>query len=327
MSIKNLDRHVLIRLIQIDRLVRAGDYPNAVSLAKKFELSPRTLQRDIEAMRDFLQADLQYDRVKNGYFYPAGSSEVLPGLKLSEEELFILFLTEKILPEIQPHFSKAFQSVIQKLHLYGQDNPLKQTYNLDKLMSFDTGKPMIKSGLQAYQMLTEAIQKKLTVEMDYYTTWSKLHSTRLFDPYHLRYTSASWLVIGYCHLRKQFRVFAVSNIQSIKLSKKKFEVADDFSVESFIGNAWAVIKGKPVDIKLKFVNEISEWITQRQWHKTQLVSENEDGSVVLSMTVDGLDEILQWILSWGSSVEVLEPIELREMICNELDTMTKVYGL
>ncbi|MDD5456764.1 MAG: WYL domain-containing protein [Candidatus Margulisbacteria bacterium] len=325
MKNSNLDRHVLIRFIQIDRIIREGKYPNAVSLAKKFELSPRTMQRDIETLKNFLHADIQFDRTKNGYYYPAGSPEVLPGLKLSEEELFILFLTEKILPEIQPEFSRAFQKLIQKLHLYGQDSPAKQNYDVEKLLSFDAGKPMIKDGLKAYQLLTEAIQKKRSVDMKYYTTWSKQHSERLFDPYHLRYTFASWVVIGYCHLRKQMRVFAISNIEDIKLTKNKFVIPDDFSVENFIGNAWGIIKGDPVQIKLRFAEEISEWITQRQWNKTQEVSVNKDGSIILSMTVDGVSEVIQWILSWGSSVEVLEPAELREMVKEEVKRLGKMY--
>jgi len=108
MKTSNLDRHVLIRMLQIDRQIRAEKYPNASTLAKQFELNPRTIQRDIEALRDFLGAEIEYDPVKKGYFYPPGSSDVMPGLKLSDEERFILQLSEAALPEITTGTDKVF---------------------------------------------------------------------------------------------------------------------------------------------------------------------------------------------------------------------------
>ena len=220
MKTSNLDRHVLIRMLQIDRQIRAEKYPNASTLAKQFELNPRTIQRDIEALRDFLGAEIEYDPVKKGYFYPPGSSDVMPGLKLSDEERFILQLSEAALPEITTGTDKVFKSLLQKLYLADELVHTGQADITDHL-SFDFGKPMQKSGGKAFKLIKESILKKQTVDMTYYTTWSKERSQRLFDPYHLRWTKSSWLVIGYCHLRNDMRVFAVSNIEEIKITKQR----------------------------------------------------------------------------------------------------------
>jgi len=321
MNNPNLDRHVLVRMVQIDRQIRDGKYPNANTLAKEFELSPRTMQRDIEALRDFLCADIQYDAVKKGYYYPPGTPEVMPGLKLSDEERFILYLSEIALPEIQPGTQKTFTKLLQKLYL--ADEMINSEEGLSSHLSFDFGKGKKASGEKAFLALREAINKKVSVKMTYYTAWGKERSERVFDPYHIRWTSSSWLVIGYCHLRKKLRIFAISNIEKIEPTKEKFVIPKDFTPEDFIGNAWGIIKGEPTCIKLRFSDEISEWIAQRKWHKTQEIEFNKDGSMNLSLTVDGLSEIIPWILGWGKDVTVLEPPELKEMI---KDKAKKILG-
>ncbi len=318
---KNLDRHVLVRMVQIDRQIRDGKYPNANTLAKEFELSSRTMQRDIEAMRDFLNADILYDDAKKGYYYPPGTPEIMPGLKLSDEERFILYLSELALPEIQPGTQKTFNNLLQKLYL--ADEMIDSGQHLSGHLSFDFGKGKKTSGEKAFLVLREAINKRLSVKMTYYTSWGKERSERVFDPYHIRWSSSSWLVIGHCHLRKMLRIFSISNIEKIEIMKQKFTIPKDFSPEEFIGNAWGIIKGESTFIKLRFSDEIAEWIAQRKWHKTQEIVFNKDGSMNLSLTVDGLSEIIPWILGWGEDVTVLEPPELVEII---KDRAKKILG-
>lgn len=309
MNNPNLDRHVLVRMVQIDRQIRSGKYPNANTLAKEFELSPRTMQRDIEAMRDFLGADIEYDSIKKGYYYPEGAPEILPGLKLTDEERFILFLSEQAIPEIEPSMQKSFSSIIKKLYI--ADELAKDIPDLSKSMSFDFGKQMNVNYTDTFKTIKTAIEKKLTVKMTYYTAYSRERSERLFNPYHLRWITSAWLVIGYCHLRDTFRVFSLANIEKIELTKQTFQIPEDFSAEKFIGNSWGIIRGEPTFIKLKFKEGLAEWIAQRKWHKTQKIVFSEDGSMNLSLTVDGLSEIIPWILGWGTDVEVLEPQLLR----------------
>jgi len=57
------------RILLIDELIRSGSYPNAVSMSKKMEVSDRTIQRDIEYLRLFDNAPLEYDALRRGYFY------------------------------------------------------------------------------------------------------------------------------------------------------------------------------------------------------------------------------------------------------------------
>ena len=57
------------RIYRIERSIKEGKYPNAAQLAKMLEVSQRTVQRDIEYMRDLLGAPVEYDKSKRGYYY------------------------------------------------------------------------------------------------------------------------------------------------------------------------------------------------------------------------------------------------------------------
>jgi Ankyrin repeats (3 copies) len=59
----------LHRLLALDRLIRDGKYPNALTFAREWEVSQKTIQRDIEFLRDMLGAPIKYDRAQNGYYY------------------------------------------------------------------------------------------------------------------------------------------------------------------------------------------------------------------------------------------------------------------
>ena len=74
------------RLLELDRSIRAGKYPNCLSFSAEYEVSQKTVQRDIDYLKYQLGAPLEYDRGKQGYYYTT-SSWFLPSLSLSEGSL------------------------------------------------------------------------------------------------------------------------------------------------------------------------------------------------------------------------------------------------
>src|SRR3954453_7331205 len=86
----------LERIAALDRAIRAGEYPNARALAARLEVGQRTIQRDVEFLRDRCGAPLAYDPVRHGYSYPDPTFR-LPPLELTEGELVALFLAGRVL--------------------------------------------------------------------------------------------------------------------------------------------------------------------------------------------------------------------------------------
>jgi proteasome accessory factor B len=105
----------LARLAVIDRAIRTGTWPNATTLSRQLEVTPRTVQRDIEFLRDRLQAPVEFDPRRNGYHYSAADFQ-LPIIQLTEGELAALFLAERLLQQYRgTPYAAALASLFEKL--------------------------------------------------------------------------------------------------------------------------------------------------------------------------------------------------------------------
>ena len=93
-------RHVLVRLVRIDSELRSKKWPNATTLARLFEVTERTIHRDIDCLRDQLGAPIEYDSSRHGYYYREESYRLaLP--QVTEGECLALFLAERLLEQDQ----------------------------------------------------------------------------------------------------------------------------------------------------------------------------------------------------------------------------------
>ncbi|MFH2033955.1 MAG: hypothetical protein ABIJ26_04550, partial [Candidatus Margulisiibacteriota bacterium] len=111
-----MERHILFRIYEIDRMLRRKEYPNCTTLKKYFQehnrinFSERTILRDIETMRNDLGADIRFDRAKNGYYY-GDEKFTLPNIKLSEGELLAILLGAEIMRKYE---NTPFEPAIKK---------------------------------------------------------------------------------------------------------------------------------------------------------------------------------------------------------------------
>jgi predicted DNA-binding transcriptional regulator YafY len=86
------------RLLFIDRKIKEGSYPNCVTMDKKWEVSGKTIQRDIDYLRDELEAPIGCDELKRGYFYTEPNFS-LPAIHVSESDLFSVCVAERVLSQ------------------------------------------------------------------------------------------------------------------------------------------------------------------------------------------------------------------------------------
>jgi len=92
-----------------------------------------------------------------------------------------------------------------------------------------------------------------------------------------------------------------------------------FDLDAYFGNAWNVFRSEEsYEIEVEFTPDAAEIVTETVWHKTQRAQRLENDSVRLMFTVDGLDEIIWWVLGWSGRVKVVRPNELRRMVLERL---------
>ncbi|RJQ32053.1 MAG: WYL domain-containing transcriptional regulator [Peptococcaceae bacterium] len=327
LSYHALNRPRIHRIFFIHKQVKVGRYPNGPALAAELEVSIRTIQRDIAYIRDLMQAPLEYDRNKNGFYY-TGPFE-MPPLTLTEGEQVALFLGQKLLRQCAgTPLEEPIRSAFEKICLYLPQGISVDLNLLEQIFSFDV-QPLRGDEqrlAQVYRLLSQAIEKRNTVEMEYYTASRDDQTRRRVDPYHLRYYGGAWYLIAYCHLRREVRVFALDRIREAGLLEDNFEIEPGFNLESYFGSSLGIERGGPAEeVVVLFDSYQARWIQERKWHASQETELKPDGSLLLCLKVSGLSEVKRWLLSFGAHARVLEPPSLREEIRREAGAMMAVY--
>jgi proteasome accessory factor B len=132
-------------------------------------------------------------------------------------------------------------------------------------------------------------------------------------------------VLGFSDLHKSVRTFKLSRIKELETTDKCFVGGDKFNLADYLGRAWSMIpEGRIYNVKLRFLPKVAENVTEVQWHSTQQVARNPDGSATVEFRVDGLGEITWWILGYGDQVQVLAPKALRTRVAEIAQNIIKL---
>jgi len=117
----------------------------------------------------------------------------------------------------------------------------------------------------------------------------------------------------------------LNRIKQLQIADKCFLGGEKFDVTDFFGRAWSMIpEGRLYNIKLRFLPKVANNVTEVQWHSTQKVTHNSDGSASVEFRIDGLGEITWWILGYGDQVQVLAPKVLRKKVIEVAKNMIKL---
>ena len=311
----------------LDEQLRNNLYPNCSSLAAYFEVHPKTIQRDVDYMRDLLEAPIEYDKKKKGFFYRR-NWVFLPSAFLEQDEAEALKATKKVLSQYMgtPYYeevSRALDKVLQYLPRTSGEEDLFSVYSFEQ----PTGAHEFSSH---FVILEDAIRQKLKAHVVYDAPSSRKLTERAIHPYRLHYShvAQTWYLVAYCELREDIRTFVVGRIKKLQLLRQHFVQPSDFSVDEFLSKTFDQVVGETEqEVSIRFSAYQTPWIKERQWHPSQRIIEHDDGSITVHFQVSGLDAIKRWVMRYGKEAEVLEPQELRDMVRKEVREMGVVYEL
>jgi predicted DNA-binding transcriptional regulator YafY len=121
--------------------------------------------------------------------------------------------------------------------------------------------------------------------------------------------------------------YRVQRFRSLRKLDLPSDVPAEFDLRGYFGNAWAVYRGdQSYEVEVRFAPEAAATVTETIWHHTQQTQVNDDGSVTLSFRVDGLEEILGWLLGWSGRIEIVKPAELGSLYISYLKKAIEING-
>ncbi len=135
-------------------------------------------------------------------------------------------------------------------------------------------------------------------------------------------------VVGYREPPGALRTLKVERIRRAEITAKPYTIPQDFDPRALLQDAWGIwyTEGEPVEVVLRFHPRVAHRVRESQWHASEQLTEQEDGSLLWRAWVAEPQEMLPWIRGWGADVEVLEPIELREILMGEARALARQYG-
>ena len=320
-------RPQLYRCAIIHRTVKSGSYPNARRLSVDLGVHRRTIMRDLDYMRDSLSAPLEYCPSRRGYYYTEKEYSI-DLLNLNEGELLSLCLGHNLLLKCRgTPYEKHIASAFAKICALLQD-AIPINFGIADHIAFDLEPLRGEDKLVAanFAEIGVAMRQNISLKITHYAIARDDRRERLVDPYCLRYYQGVWYLIAFCHLRKDFRFFALDRINNITRTGRSFQVRSDFDVDRFMQDSFQLYKGEDVyKVQVWFNSRQARWIREKQWHPTQQLAEQPDSSIILTMTTSGLAQVKSWILSFGSEARALTPPALVKEIEEELDKARQNY--
>lgn len=314
------------RLLFIDSKLRENAYPNSVSLAREWEVSGRTISRDIDYLRDELGAPIEYDRKHNGYYYTEANYR-LPTVPVCESDLFAVCIAAKALKQFEnTPLHARLQSVFDKLQ---QSLPGKvdadPSWLEERILIFPESTTVIKP--EVWETLAAGVRENRQVRIKYRTLGAPRAGSRVMDPYYLVSYRGEWYANGHCHRRDSIRTFALSRIRSAELLPRTFEMPAKYDAETMFGDRFGIHwREEKETIRIRFNADIAPFIRERQWHRLQRIEKQPDGSIILEFSTNHISEVKSWVLSWGASAQIIAPASLVAQVAQELQEAALNYG-
>lgn len=310
-------RPPLIRMIKLHQLISAEKFPNCQKAAAELEVSPKTVQRDIEFMRSQMGLPIEYHQTEFGFYYTKPVTH-FPTLEISEGEVVALFIAQRALAQYRrTAFEKPLASVCQKLtaSLHGK---ISVTWNeLDAAISFRAAGASMPD-LAVFEAISEAVLQSVEITFQYHKLGSPQIELRRAQPYHLGCVENQWYCFAHDLDRGQIRTFALLRMREVKVSGKKFRRPEDFSLRKYLGESFGVFHhaepGERQAVRIRFDAWAARLVSERLWHESQSLRTLADGTIELRLELSGMEEIERWVLSWGEHAEVITPKRLRERV-------------
>jgi predicted DNA-binding transcriptional regulator YafY len=305
----------IVMRLQGRRVVRAED------IAAHFEISVRTVYRDIAALGEagipiVAEPGVGYGLVK-GYH--------LPPVMFTVEEASALFMGGKLVDHLtDDSLRKQMESALMKIRsVLPRD---RQDY-LDRL---ERSTAVVSRGLSALPKLSgealipiqRALADRRVLSMDYQGGQRREMTKRQVEPLGLVYYSSHWHLIAYCRLRRDVRDFRTDRICKLQLENQIFPSHDDFSLKRYLEAA--AHDGKFEAGRVRFRREVMDHV-RNEWACRLVEEKEEPEGVVVTLLAYSFEWLAHWIFSFGSMAEVLAPERLRQLVAAEAERVAAKY--
>ena len=317
------------RIYALHGLLENHRHPVALStIQQELECSPATAKRIIQHMRLYLDAPIEYDRERNGYYYDnqAGAHPFqLPGIWFNTSELQALLTAQSLLENVDPGlYSDQLKPLHNKIQTILENAGHKDKESHRRIRILSLAKRQFDNHI--FRQVATAVLECKQLQISYDGRGSGEHSQRAISPQRLVHYRDNWYLDAWCHLRKGYRSFAVERIKQAKRINKKAKAISEAELNEYFTSAFGIFSGAANKTAvLRFTPQRARWVAEEQWHPQQTSRWCDDGQYELCIPYGNSTELIMDILKYGTDVEVIKPASLRRSVAQRIRCMADLY--
>jgi predicted DNA-binding transcriptional regulator YafY len=177
-----------------------------------------------------------------------------------------------------------------------------------------------------FRIAAGALMQHRPIQFTYQSPQADQPAWRTAEPHHMLHYRGSWILIAWCLDRRDWRRFYLARMTRLKVIDPPFTPRPECQWRPLLENAFGLFQGaKTISVTLCFSPFRARWVREQHWHPRQVIIEEPDGGLTLTLPVADFREIKMIILQFGADCEVIAPQALREEVQVEITKMASVY--
>jgi len=296
------------RLIGILSVLLQEEKATAPELAEMFEVSRRTINRDIE---ELCKAGIPILTTQGA----GGGISIMDGYRmdrtiLTSKDMQMILAGLRSLDSVSG--SRYYEQLMEKIQTGSSEFISGRASILIDLSSWyrDSLAPKI-------EVILSAIENRHLLTFKYYAPSGE--SERRVEPYYLVFQWSSWYVWGWCLARENYRLFKLNRMDRVTELEEVYNFRavpmPDLSNEKIFPGGMKVKAIFTLDVKWRLVEEFGPGC----------FTETEDGRLLFSADYTDEERFIVWIMTFGTKAEVLEPKSVRDELRKRINEMAKIY--
>lgn len=289
--------------LQTKRVVKAEE------LAERFEISHRTVYRDVKAL---MEAGVPIgSEAGKGYFIVDGYH--LPPVMFNQEEASAMLTAGKLVEKMtDASIRKAYESALLKIKAVLNTSEKDHLENLQSSIAvFRTPDHQPQYPNHFMADLQGALSRRKVLMLGYFSQQKQEHTTRFVEPIGVVYYSAHWHLIAWCRLRGGYRDFRIDMIQSMRETEEVFDPRNHVTLQEYF-NTLMRAHGEMVKVVILFDKSILSYTKSARYYYGFVSEEDAGDKCRLTFLVANLRSFGKWLMMYGKTAEVESPPELRE---------------
>lgn len=309
---------ILITL-QSRELVRAQD------LAERFEVSVRTIYRDMEALSEAGVPVMAIPGTGGGYRLMEGYR--LPPLTFTTEEALALLLAQIALAQMeQGPFSEAGRRAMDRILAVLPDHVRTGVLAMERLMAVRGPGAMHPRQRTWLAPLLAALWTRRRVRLLYRKALAEEAEWRTVDPYGIGFGFGRWYVPGWCHLRQAPRTFRLDRIEAVELQNESYQLPEGFTMAAWAEEFFSQPEEARVCATVRLLDErTAERAANDRLFQVPPTRRGSEWVATFSYPIDDTDWVAERLLRYGGSAVVEQPPELRDAVIGLAREVLRAY--